>query len=64
MDIIFFAIILGTLLLIVANAPQPGRTTIEPCKYHDWHQTEVVDKDGELQGYKLICRKCGSTATP
>ena len=60
MEIIFFVAMLGVVLLLVAHAPKPGIPSTKPtCPPHSWLSEPVLDKAGEIEGYKLICTKCG-----
>jgi len=60
MEILFFIVLLAAVLLIASNAPQPGAPSRKSdCPPHAWTNIEVKNKAGEIQGYKLICTKCG-----
>jgi hypothetical protein len=60
MEIIFVLGVFVAILLIVHNAPQPGDPSRKSdCPPHAWTSIEVKNKDGEIEGYKLICKKCG-----
>lgn len=60
MDIAFFVLMLLFIFLLISHAPVPGQSlTKSKCPPHDWFSKELKDDKGEIQGYKLMCKKCG-----
>jgi len=57
---IFIAIITVVIVLLATHAPQHGAPSRKSnCPPHAWTSIEVKNQAGEIEGYKLICTKCG-----
>jgi hypothetical protein len=65
MEFLFVCIVIVGLALIAQYGPKPGTPSRKSdCPPHAWTEIPVKDKAGDIQGYKLICSKCGPMENP
>lgn len=58
MEILLLLAMFAVYVVLVKHTwPTPTEKSL--CPPHSWNSVEVRDKAGEIQGYKLICTKCG-----
>jgi hypothetical protein len=57
--VIVVANLISSVQAVSANAASAETKTVEKCPPHKWRHEEIIDPDGEVVGWKLICDKCG-----